>query len=96
MSSRFPENQNSPPLLDHDASIKLSDLRYSGLHEHATSLADLLLRRTGSVWTRTMAREGAERAAKTVADIMGWDEGRLGDEVKAYLSRIDHLNTVRS
>ena len=43
-----------------------------------------------------MAREGAERAAKTVADIMGWDEGRLGDEVKAYLSRIDHLNTVRS
>ena len=41
-----------------------------------------------------MAREGARKAAETVADIMGWDEARIDKEVADYHALIAHLHGV--
>ena len=80
----YPESQNSPPLLDDDTTVKLADLRYAADHEHATCLADLLFRRTGAGWTETMGAHAATRAAEAVADVLGWNEARIAQEVKGY------------
>ena len=88
-AARFPENQNSPPLLDGDASIKLSDLQHAARHEHATSLIDLLFRRVGAGWTATMGADAAERAAKAVAEVMGWDANRVAQEIRDYRAHLE-------
>ena len=63
----FPDNQNSPPLLDHWTDAKLSDVAHAAEHEHPASLVDLLFRRLGVGWTATMGHEAAERAARAAA-----------------------------
>jgi len=85
---RFPDKQNSPPLLDDDTTVKLSDLRHAVRYEHVANLVDLLFRRVGAGWTRSMAADAAPSAARAVADILGWDEARIAGEVAAYR---DHL-----
>ncbi len=89
----YPENQNSPPLLDDWTQVKLADLRTAAEREHATSLADLLFRRTGAGWTASMAAAAAPRAAEAVADILGWDEARIAAEVVEYRTYVarNHL-----
>ena len=79
-----PADEVSPALLNHWAGATLADLRHAAEHEQPASLADLLFRRVGAGWTETMAREGARKAAETVADILGWDEARIDAEVAAY------------
>ena len=87
---RFPENQNSPPLLDDYTDIKLADLRHAAANEQVTDLVDLLFRRVGAGWTAGMAAAEAERAAEAVADIMDWDAAERQAQVQryhAYLAR---------
>jgi glycerol-3-phosphate dehydrogenase len=80
----YPENQNSPPLLDDYAAIKLADLALAAEQEQVTNLVDLLFRRVGAGWTRTMGHDAAERAARIVAGPLGWDDARVAAEVAAY------------
>ena len=91
----FPENQNSPPLLDDFTSIKLSDLKAAAAGEHPASLIDLLFRRVGAGWTATMGYAAAETAARAVAGEMGWDEARVGQEVRAYRTFLERNFLVR-
>ena len=91
----FPENQNSPPLLDHDTAVKLSDLRYAAEHEHATNLTDLLFRRVGVGWSRTMGAEAALRAAEAAAEPLGWDRPKVQAEVAAYRQHLEAQHTLR-
>ncbi len=94
---RFPENQNSPPLLNHFTEVKLSDLRHAAEHEHCTDLIDILFRRVGAGWSETMAREAARKAAEEVAGPMGWDAERVDAEVakyEAYLARNHRVGTA--
>jgi glycerol-3-phosphate dehydrogenase len=91
---RYPENQNSPPLLADDTTVKLADLRYAATHEHATNLVDLLFRRTGVGWNGGMAAGGAETAARTVADLLGWDEARIAAEVAGYRAHLATQHTA--
>ena len=81
---RYPENQNSPPLLNDDTTVKLADLQFAAEREHATNLADLLFRRTGAGWTAGMAEEASGRAASVVAGVLGWDEARIAAEIANY------------
>jgi glycerol-3-phosphate dehydrogenase len=81
---RYPENQNSPPLLDDYTAIKLADLTLAAEQEHVTNLVDLLFRRVGAGWTRTMGHDAAARAARTVAGPLGWDDARVAAEIAAY------------
>jgi glycerol-3-phosphate dehydrogenase len=92
----YPENQNSPPLLDDDTTVKLADLRHAAEREHATSLVDLLFRRTGAGWTATMGAQAATRAAEAVADILGWDDARIAREVTSYHDYLAHNHRPRS
>lgn len=80
---RFPENQNSPPLLNHWTDAKLSDVKHVAETEYPVTLVDVI-RRVGAQWTATMAHEGAEAAARAAAPALGWDETRIAREVDAY------------
>ena len=92
---RFPENQNSPPLLASDVEVTLSDLRHAAANERPAHLVDVLFRRTGLAWRTPVDDDGARRAAETIADILGWDEARIADEVALYgeYVRRFHLQT---
>ena len=81
---RFPEMQNSPPLDTDAPETKLSDLLHAAETEHPTDLIDLLFRRTGSGWNRSMASDQARQAAETVAATLGWDAARIDAEVARY------------
>jgi glycerol-3-phosphate dehydrogenase len=85
-AQRFPEDQNSPSLLQDDTTVKMADLRYAAQHEHVTSLVDLLFRRVHAGWTAGMAAVEAESAARAVADILGWDEAEMENQVREYRS----------
>jgi glycerol-3-phosphate dehydrogenase len=93
---RFPDKQNSPPLLEDDTTVKLSDLRHAVRYEHVTDLVDLLFRRVGAGWTRTMAADAAPSAARAVADILGWDDARIAAEVAAYRNHLAREHAFRS
>ncbi|MFO0997349.1 MAG: FAD-dependent oxidoreductase [Alphaproteobacteria bacterium] len=79
-----PENQNSPPLHEAHTEVKVSDLRFAAEREHAEHLVDILYRRTGLGWAVPIPPETAERAARSVADILGWDEARIAEEVARF------------
>jgi glycerol-3-phosphate dehydrogenase len=88
----FPDNQNSPPLLADWSHVKISDLRYAAEHEQVTNLIDLLFRRVGVGWTRSMGCDVAKRAAEAVADVLGWDKARVEAEVQAYHLYLQHFH----
>lgn len=91
----FPENQNSPPLLDDYTSIKLSDLKEAARREHATNLVDLMFRRVGAGWTASMGYGAAETAARTVASELGWDQARIDREVRDYRAFLERNFRLR-
>lgn len=93
---RFPENQNSPRLIDDGISVTLADLRYAAEREHPTNLVDLLFRRVGVGWTKTMGGSSAERAAETVAEILGWDKDRIRKETESYRSYLADNHRFRN
>lgn len=91
---RFPENQNSPPLLDRDAEIKLSDLRYAAVHEHVATLADVLLRRSGVAWTHQLSSSELQNAGQAIAGDMGWDTERVEEEIAAFEAMMMRLHSA--
>ena len=92
---KFPDNQNSPPIVADWTNAKFADLKHAARHEHATSLADLMFRRVGAGWTETMGWHAAERAAEAVAPEMGWDAARTKAEAAAYRQLVEDLHRVR-
>lgn len=75
--------------------MTVAQLRAAAATEQPHDLVDLLFRRVGLGWGETMAREGADTAARAVADILGWDEARIGREVadyRDYLARMHLLD----
>ncbi|MBT5413639.1 MAG: FAD-dependent oxidoreductase [Rhodospirillaceae bacterium] len=90
----FAPAAESPSLLNHWDGARLAHLRQAAEREHPVNLADLLFRRVGAGWTETMAREGAHKAAETVADILGWDEARIEKEVADYAHVLERLHRV--
>ncbi len=88
---KFPENQNSPPILDHWTDAKLSDLQHAARHEYPASLTDAI-RRVGVLWTSTMAGEAAHKAARAIAPDMGWNEARTEKEARDFLAYLAHTH----
>ena len=87
-------DKNSPAVLNHYDGVRVSDLEEVARHEQVSSLIDLLSRRTGLVWSETCARDGARRAAESVADILDWDHARVDQEVADYLEYLDRYHGV--
>jgi glycerol-3-phosphate dehydrogenase len=92
---RFPDHQNSPPLLDDWTDAKLSDLAYAARHEHAMGLVDLMFRRVGAGWTKTMGYNDAEKAASAVAEVYGWDAEKTKQEAEAYRAYLKRMHAVK-
>lgn len=88
----LPRDPSSPPLLNHDDTIRLADVRYAAEHEHAETLLDILFRRTGAGWSETMARDGAQIAAQILGEVRDWPPERVEREVKHYVDHIGHLH----
>jgi len=92
---RFPENQNSPPLVSDWTEAKIADLVYAARHEHATNLVDLMFRRVGAGWTKTMGYAAADQAAEAVAGVYGWDAARARQEAQSYRQYLRKMHGVR-
>jgi len=75
---KFPENTNAPPLVEGDPSVRLSDLSFAAASEHAKTLADVLINRTGVAYHHQLTDDHIAKAAAAVAAELGWD----GDEQK--------------
>ncbi len=78
----------SPELAGHPVtglSYRGAEFLFAAREEMATSLEDLLCRRTRAhLHDARAAREGAERVARLVAAELGWNEARVAREVGAY------------
>jgi glycerol-3-phosphate dehydrogenase len=90
----FPDNQNSPPVVDDWTDAKIADLVHAARHEHATSLVDLMFRRVGAGWTKTMGYQAADKAAQAVADVYGWDAARTKQEADTYRTYLNRMHAV--
>ena len=89
---RFPDMQNSPPLLDRDPSIKLADLRHCVIAEHARALPDILFARTALAWSHRLSTAELRKVADTVAGELGWSESETEAAVSAFEARWARLN----
>jgi glycerol-3-phosphate dehydrogenase len=67
-----------------------AEVVYAVTHEGARHLDDVLTRRTRiSIETFDRGVQAARPAAELMAQALGWDEGRIDDEVDHYLRRVE-------
>ncbi|WP_336814155.1 FAD-dependent oxidoreductase [Bosea sp. MMO-172] len=53
--------------------------------EHARDLRGILYTRTGHAWGRHVDRDFVAQAARSVADLLGWEPAREAEEVETFL-----------
>ena len=67
-----------------------AEVVYAVTHEGARHLDDVLTRRTRiSIETFDRGVAAAPLAARLMADVLGWDERRLDEEIDHYLRRVE-------
>ncbi len=93
---KFPDDRESTCVVDDWKEATFSDLVFAARHEHALSLVDLLFRRVGVGWTKTMGYDAAEKAAQTVAEVYGWDAARETHEAETYRAYLRRMHAVRN
>lgn len=86
---RFDEDQNSPRVVGPDDPTTYADLVDGIRSEHARSLADLLLRRSGLVWTGLITDSVVNRSADAIASEFGWSEHERADAVRNFLAEYE-------
>lgn len=68
----------------------LAEALYAATHEGALHLEDVLTRRTRlSVESWDRGTSAAPLVARTIADVLDWDEQRIDREVRHYLARVE-------
>ena len=92
---QFPQHHGSPPVVEDWKEAKFSDLVFAARHEHAMNLTDLMFRRIGVGWTRTMGYDAAPKAAQAVADVYGWDAAGATREAESYRAYLKRMHAVR-
>jgi glycerol-3-phosphate dehydrogenase len=80
----FPDNQNSPPIVDGNTAITAATLRHIAETEQPRHLVDILYRRSGLGWEGPLPPEAVRRAAEAVAEPMGWDAALMEKEISAF------------
>ncbi|MDH3741944.1 MAG: FAD-dependent oxidoreductase, partial [Hyphomicrobiales bacterium] len=78
----FPDNPNSPPLVAGDPRVKLSDLAHAATDEHAMTLADILISRTGAIYHTRLSEDDLKRAAQAVSVHLGWDRAETDRQIE--------------
>jgi glycerol-3-phosphate dehydrogenase len=61
--------------------------------EHATSLADVLFRRTGLAWRRQLTDEEIRSAANAIGAQLGWCQTQIDAEIEKYHAEVRALQT---
>ena len=92
---KYPAAEGSLPVVSDWPEAKFADLAYAAQHEHATNLVDLMFRRIGAGWTKTMGYDAADKAAETVAGIYGWDAARSKQEAANYRAYLEQMHSFR-
>jgi glycerol-3-phosphate dehydrogenase len=57
--------------------------------EQVSSLIDLFFRRSDFGWDLDLGRAKLEPVAKIMAEILGWDDIQLQDQIDRYISHIE-------
>lgn len=83
ISRRFGGTPNSPPVHDKYSDIRLSNLVEIAVQEHVEKLQDIVLRRSGLVWTDDAAMNEIDAIAEIVAPALGWSDERKKSEIEA-------------
>jgi glycerol-3-phosphate dehydrogenase len=72
-------------------------MRYAVKHEMAYTLADLLLRRTHLAFEmRDHGTQIAERVARDVADLLGWNDRDIAAALESYARDIQRVFAIDS
>ncbi|MEM7426193.1 MAG: FAD-dependent oxidoreductase [Pseudomonadota bacterium] len=87
----FSSGGNSPPLLADEPDVRIADLELSVTREHARTLTDVLLRRTGLGWRRKLTSPEVERSARIVAPLLQWSTEEEAAQVGHYLTFQDRV-----
>ncbi|SHJ89724.1 Glycerol-3-phosphate dehydrogenase [Shimia gijangensis] len=90
LRSRQPrENTNSPPLFESDPSVRLSHLEDLAREEMPVALADILLRRSGALWSGELNSETVSKAAEAVAGAMQWSDDEKQKQIEHCLEQLE-------
>lgn len=72
------------------------EVRYAAANEHATTLSDLLMRRTGIAWASCRGLCCHRVAAEIAAPILGWDGDEVARQARAFERDIEiHLPSLQ-
>ena len=83
------------PPLSHGLPYNGGDLVYAVKNEMATTLADLLIRRTHLAFeTRDHGRSVAGRAAEIVAPLLDWSDDVKSAQLRAYMHDVERMFTI--
>ncbi|MGH2610432.1 MAG: glycerol-3-phosphate dehydrogenase C-terminal domain-containing protein, partial [Tepidiformaceae bacterium] len=82
------------PICSHAGAIE-GEVRHAARNEQATSLSDILMRRTGIAWASCRGFCCHEAAAAIAAKELGWNGAERKRQVKAFEKDVAfHLPTV--
>jgi glycerol-3-phosphate dehydrogenase len=82
-------------ICQHNADI-LAEVQFSVREEHATTLQDFMLRRSGIGYSACMGIDGLDKAAREMASILGWSQARTEREKQEYIAYIGASTLIRN
>ncbi|MCP5084143.1 MAG: FAD-dependent oxidoreductase [Alphaproteobacteria bacterium] len=82
----FSNSDNSPPFLADEPDVRVADIEFGVTGEHAQSLIDVLLRRTGLAWRRELTRREVEQAAQIVGPHLNWSTEETSAQIADYMA----------
>ena len=89
------QSENGDERVDDELPYTIGELRYAARSEMACTLGDLLIRRTHLAFeTRDHGAAAAMRAARAVAEILGWDAATRDRAVDQYEHEAANLFTI--
>ena len=87
----FPDNTNTPPLIEAEPRIRLGHLGLCAREQQARSLSDVLYRRTGLGLRHELSDGDIARAAEVMALELGWSEAEREAEIVRFKAEVERL-----
>lgn len=85
---------NDAPL-SADPTFSDAEIRYLANSEAVVHLSDVVLRRTNHAFTGAVSMELLEELARITAEVTGWDEQRIAEEVRGTVDILSDLHGMR-
>ena len=85
---KFPENRNSPALSDRHPDVTLADVAHAAATEHAVSLVDILISRTGALYVAGLGDDDMRRAAEAASVSLGWDSDEVDRQIELLKAKL--------